>query len=75
MTYMVKPNRWFVYSTLQLYKCCNSENVSENYWAVGRSDQSFCIQSVGAEFVNSMECKQNVNIDMTFWHAESGSPE
>lgn len=40
---MVKPNRWFVYSTLQLYKCCNSEDVSENYWFVGSGKHAFCI--------------------------------
>lgn len=62
---MVKPNRWFVYSTLQLYKCCNSEDVSENYWVVGRSDQSFCIQNADAEFAISMECKQML---ISIWH-------
>lgn len=58
---MVKPNRWFVYPTLQLYKCCNSEDVSKNYWAAGRGGQDFCIQNAEPEqkekqFVITKEC-------------------
>lgn len=59
MTYMEKPNRWFVYSTLQLYKCCNSEDVSENYWFVGRGKRVFCILNLALQLENNLSLLWN----------------
>lgn len=59
MTYMVKPNRWFVYSTLQLYKCCNSKDVSENYWFVGSGKHAFCILNPQLESGNNLSSLWN----------------
>lgn len=56
---MVKPNRWFVYSTLQLYKCCNSEDVSENYWFVGSGKHAFCILNQESESENNLSSPWN----------------
>lgn len=59
MTYMEKPNRWFVYSTLQLYKCCNSEDISENYWFVGRGKHVFCILNLAPQLENNLSLLWN----------------
>lgn len=56
---MEKPNRWFVYSTLQLYKCCNSEDVSENYWFVGRGKHVFCILNLAPQLENNLSLLWN----------------
>lgn len=62
MTYTAKPNRWFVYSTLQLYKCCNLEDVSENYWVIGRGGQAFCIQIAETQYKeNHLLSQQNAH--------------
>lgn len=59
MTYMEKPNRWFVYSTLQLYKCCNSEDVSENYWSVGRGERVSRILNLALQLQNNLSLLWN----------------
>lgn len=59
MTYMENPNRWFVYSTLQLYKCWNSEDVSENYWSAGRGKHVFCILNLALQLENNLSLLWN----------------
>lgn len=59
MTYMEKPNRWFVYSTLQLYKCCNSEDVSENYWSAGRGERVSRILNLALQLQNNLSLLWN----------------
>lgn len=59
MTYMEKPNRWFVYSTLQLYKCCNSEDVSENDWFVGRGERVSRILNLALRLQNNLSLLWN----------------
>lgn len=56
---MENPNRWFVYSTLQLYKCWNSEDVSENYWSAGRGKHVFCILNLALQLENNLSLLWN----------------
>lgn len=64
---MEKPNRWFVYSTLQLYKCCNSEDVSETIGLLAEANVSSHTKSgttATKQFVIAVECLKNVNVVM-----------
>lgn len=56
---MEKPNRWSVYSTLQLYKCCNSEDVSENDWFVGRGERVSRILNLALRLQNNLSLLWN----------------